>query len=63
MRHAMNTREETWVKACSKFMENDEWYLFTEDYAVGMIMKFSGGSLHPAFVKDRVAMLFDDGLK
>lgn len=61
MRKAMSSQEERWVFAAHKFLSYDEyWYEdVSRERAVGLIMKYAGGSLDPKMVTERVNGLYD----
>jgi hypothetical protein len=62
MRYAISSQEETWVKACYKFFETYgmwDWYTVDQDQAVREIMRNSGGSLNPVWVKNKINDLYE----
>jgi len=59
LRKAMIGNEERWVLACSKFLEDPDWMTYSQDRAVGMIMKLSGGALDPHFVRQRIRLIYE----
>jgi hypothetical protein len=62
MRQAISSQEEAWVKACYRFFETHgmwDWYTVDRDQAVAEIMKNSGGTLNPVWVKNKIDELYE----
>lgn len=62
MRHAISSQEEAWVKSCYQFFEAHgmwDWYTVDRDKAVGEIIKNSGGTLNPVWVKNKINDLYE----
>lgn len=62
MRYAISSHEEAWVKACYRFFETHgmwDWYTVPRDQAVAEIMKNSGGTLNPIWVRNKIDELYE----